>query len=171
MIAPSKRIRKRMGKKPTTRVPVSNYKSLAVDLGNVAAIKGTDVSKNFQRWKVEKESDISSFVNAKLSNPTVAKRLGATQYNPGDGFYLLTKRERIQYSKILLVEDKDTGLILEGKEARVLLNMTDANTSYRVEPHNLGKYNVYSQSSSENRILVRGSWMLYRKSKSKATAG
>jgi hypothetical protein len=63
------------------------------------------------------------------------------------------------YKKIALRE-KTTGKVLFGDEVRGFLNLP-AHGDVKVEPGNFGDYDVFVQSTSTNRILPRGTKVLY----------
>lgn len=77
-------------------------------------------------------------------------------YNLGEWYYELTKTEKIQESKNIIVFDWPAGKYFTGSDARGLLNLP-AYGEVKVVPGNLGNYKVYVQSTSVNRKLVGGS--------------
>lgn len=144
----------------------ASTKSLFVDLSDVRDADftdGNDVTNKFQSWKIEKESEISTFVNTKLANPNVARKIGHNSYILGNAFYELTKKETIQPQKQIAIQDKVTGKIIIGDEARRLAGMAGSG-NFRADPLNLSKYKLFVQSTSPNRKLVRGTTLLYLKS-------
>jgi len=147
-------------------VGTKSVDDLFVDMSKVKKTdikKMIDVSVAFQSWKIEKETPISDFVNAKLANNIVAKRVGGTQYELGRAYYQLTKKELIQENKSILVQNKVDNKLYSGQEARNLIGLgTDG---AKVSPLDLGKYNIYVQSTSTNRKLVRGTTLMYLKKK------
>lgn len=81
-------------------------------------------------------------------------------YTPGTVFYQLTKTEEIQSYKQILVQKKFTKEIYAGNEARELLGLPVGQTC-KVKIGNLGNYDVFIQSTSVNRKLVRGTRVIY----------
>lgn len=114
------------------------------------------VTSQFKPYKVEKECDITSFYQEKTKLP----------YNKDDGraFYQLTKKELIQPNKEILVRDKTTKVIYGG-DVRKALKMADGTSGVqmKVEPGNHANYDIFVQSKSPNRKLVRGTEVLVRK--------
>lgn len=115
-----------------------------------------DVTSNFKKHAVEKETDITSFYQYKMGLP----------YNPAEGkcFYQLTKKELVQPHKQILVRHKINKNIYGG-DVRKALKMAPATNgvNVKVEPGNHMEYDIFVQSTSPNRKLVRGSDVLIRK--------
>jgi hypothetical protein len=112
-----------------------------------------DVSSKFRRLKVTKEEAISDFVSAHLGH-----------YPIGNAYYELTKAEKIQNHKKILIEDKVSKKIYGGDEARDLLGIASGTgVEVRVKPGNHGNYRIYVNSTSTNRKLVRGTDVLVQK--------
>lgn len=124
---------------------------------NLANVKKSDLKKltdarlSFTEWLVPKEVPIKDFVESHRK-----------QYVLGCGFYQLMKDERIQPQKEILLADKATGAIYEGPAARELLGLTQG-VEVKVRPGNHGNFDIFIQSTSPNRKLVRGTRFLYRK--------
>jgi len=114
------------------------------------------VTSQFKPYKVEKECDITSFYQEKTKLP----------YNKDDGraFYQLTKKEIIQPNKEILIRDKSSKVIYGG-DVRKALKMADGTSGVqmKVEPGNHANYDIFVQSKSPNRKLVRGTEVLVRK--------
>ena len=112
----------------------------------------TNIAGQVKTWMVDREEDIQPFVQ---------RQLGNVPYIPGTAFYALTKTEaRIQpYKKVLLME-KGSRAVYGGDEARRLIGLKD-NATCRVIPGNHGNFDIFIQSTSNNRKLVRGTKVLY----------
>lgn len=80
------------------------------------------------------------------------------QYNLGTGFYQLTKTETIQQSKAIAVMERATGTVYTGRNARDLLGLPAMDV--RVKPDFNPLYDVFVQSTSVNRKLLRGTRLL-----------
>lgn len=128
---------------------VSTY--YTTDLSN---IKQTDLNKlmpinnQVKNLKVTHEADIKGFVEAQLGF-----------YRPGSAYYQLTKDEKLQSYKVVLIRDKATKKIYAGDEARSLIGLPPCSSSggtVRVKVGNHANFDVFVQSSSNNRKLVRG---------------
>jgi hypothetical protein len=76
-------------------------------------------------------------------------------YRAGSAHYQLSKREKVQNNKSLLILDKKTGTIYGGRKARTLVGIPE-NVAGEVEPHNLTDKEIFIESRSTNRKLVRG---------------
>lgn len=109
----------------------------------------TDISGNFRSFEVAKEADIKTFAEEKTGRPYVL----------GSVFYALTKKEKVQASKSMLIMEKGKKAIWGGKEARDLLGVP-VGVDVTVTPGNHAGYDVYVKSTSVNRKLVRGTKVL-----------
>lgn len=114
-----------------------------------------DRRHDFKSWKVDKEVDITSFVNSHLRAPE--------QYAMGKAFYTLSKDEDVQEGKQLILRDNSNGNVYNesSQDIRSLINMPTTGT-IRVKPGNHSHYTLFVQSTSSNRKLVRGTELLYR---------
>lgn len=83
------------------------------------------------------------------------------EYLKGSAFYQLTKTEaRVQFDKLILVRDRNTGKVYAGKEARQMIGLpTDRNA--RLHPGDHKNYDLFIQSTSVNRKLVGGTGVIY----------
>lgn len=101
--------------------------------------------------EVDKETSISELVK-EHGLPFVA----------GAGYYLLTKKEKIQdYKSLILCPRGEKKYYVGKQDARQLLGLPTTGDIY-VEPGNHGDWLIYVQSTSVNRKLVRGTKLLYR---------
>lgn len=82
-------------------------------------------------------------------------------YSKGSAYYQLSKSEKIQASKQILVQNKISGKVYGGAEARKLLGLPDYEV--KVEPSDFKNYNLYVQSTSSNRKLVANTNLIYFK--------
>ena len=102
--------------------------------------------------KVDKEIGISEFFNSK-NMPYVA----------GMAYYELTKPEKVQdYKKLILLDLDTNNYHVDNKNytVREFLGMPTKGTT-KVNPKNVGKFRIFVQSKSDNRKLVRGSTILW----------
>lgn len=97
------------------------------------------------------DSDIKSFI----------ERMGVV-YKKGCAFYQLTKREIVQATKDILVREKGKSEIYGGLQARNLIGLPQ-NASAKVNPVDLGKWEVFVRSTSVNRKLVPGTKVMVEK--------
>lgn len=135
---------------------VSNF--FTTNLGNITQkqIKKLELipANEYRLLKVTAESPIRDFVEAKTGQP----------YGLGKTYYQLTKSEKIQDHKDLLLQDKITKQVFgDGSAIRQILNFPTGAGEVRVNPGNHANWNIYVQSTSVNRKLVRGTEVLVAK--------
>jgi hypothetical protein len=103
----------------------------------------------FQKLHVDYGIDIMSFVKNQGIN-----------FKKGRGFYQFTKSEMIQEHKEVILENKVTGDMFTGAEARNFIGLPFG-TRGQIRPKMFDDYRVYVQSTSSNRKLVGGTLFLY----------
>jgi hypothetical protein len=81
-------------------------------------------------------------------------------FHTGMGYYQLTKTETIQASKQIVVVDKSNGQAYSGDEARGLLGLP--NRAVRVRPDHNTLYDIFVQSTSLNRKLLKNTKLLVK---------
>jgi len=126
---------------------------------NLADLKPADVKKELTDIKakvkvldVPREEDIRPFVEKELGH-----------YPKGQCYYELTKSETVQGYKQVLIMQKGKKAIFGGsaEEMRAIIGVPDSNAgSIRLKPGNHGDWDVFIQSTSVNRKLVRGTRLL-----------
>lgn len=87
---------------------------------------------------------------------TVAANTRRT-YKRGEAYYQLTKREEIQPQKKVAIVRRD-GNVYVGDTARQLLGLPDQHV--RVSPDHNPDYDIFVQSTSDNRKLIAGTKLL-----------
>jgi hypothetical protein len=114
-----------------------------------------DVTHNFLISGVTKMWDgkqIRDFVEREVQRP----------YKAGCAFYQLTKVEKVQANKEIVVRDLNTGRMYGGDDARELLQLPEG-VEIKLEPvYWNNKYEIYIKSNSVNRKLVGGTKLLVR---------
>lgn len=75
------------------------------------------------------------------------------RYEQGSAFYQLTKTEKVQESKRIIIQDKTTSKFYTGTVARQMLGFPEYG-QITVSPKSLGNYKVFIQSMSVNRHLM-----------------
>lgn len=111
-----------------------------------------DVSGDLKRWTVDKESPISEFVQRKFGS-----------YSIGHAYYELTKPEKIQSHKDLLIAERASKKVFGGSQAKALIGLTSGpGVTVAVKPGNHANFRIFVKSTSMNRKLVRGTDLLYR---------
>lgn len=83
------------------------------------------------------------------------------KYAIGSAYYQLTKTEKVQPSKDLIILDKNTNKVYGGPSARSLLGLPQSG-EIRLAPGNFGHYEVYVKSTSINRKLYDGNAVIYK---------
>jgi hypothetical protein len=84
---------------------------------------------------------------------------GLLDYRIGQGFYQLTKREKIQPQKQIAIREKATGQVYWGDAARDLLGLPRG-MQVSVKPDLNPEYDVFVQSTSVNRKLIANTDLL-----------
>jgi hypothetical protein len=105
----------------------------------------------YQVFPVHKDSPIREYVESWTQEPY---RLGSAYYQP-------TKTVKIQEYKNLLVQDVKNGRVYEGQNLRQLLGLPEA--SAEVDPGSHKDWRILVQSTSTNRKLFGGTFVLVRK--------
>jgi hypothetical protein len=111
----------------------------------------TDVSGRYVALRVPAEATIRDFVE----NSGFA-------FGIGRAFYQLSKDEEVQPQKQILLREKGKHTIYGGAEARSLLGLPDSLT-VKVRPGNHANWDIFVQSTSVNRRLVRGTTLMYER--------
>lgn len=125
-------------------------KEVKVDFKNPTGLKPVPPGR-FQIFKVDKASPIKEF----------AESMGA-RFRIGRGFYEFTKSVMVQESKEVILEDKMSGDLFSGDQARDMIGLPFGERG-NVNPKEakLAAYNVFIQSTSSNRKLLAGTRFLY----------
>lgn len=130
----------------------SFYSDLSkVDVKNVRN-NLTDIQDKVKSYKVEKETEIRTFVEEKSGCP----------YKIGSAFYQLTKPETIQSNKQILVKEKNSSSVYGGFDSRKVLGFPEGK-NLRITPGNHANWDLFVESNSTNRKLVRGTSILILK--------
>jgi hypothetical protein len=79
-------------------------------------------------------------------------------YVNGSAYYQLTKPEKVQSYKQIAIQDKVNGKIYSGVNARTMLNLPAQEV--KVNPASHGTYDIFVQSTSFNRKLIKGTKLL-----------
>lgn len=119
------------------------------DLKNVSQAQVKQVLKEVKVSDYEivinpdtKAVEIRDLVNDKANIP----------FTRGKGFYELVKNEKVQPDKHVAIQNKKTGKIFTGDEARTLLGLP--NYEVKVSPADHGEWIVFIQSNSYNRNII-----------------
>jgi len=110
-----------------------------------------DLSPNLRKLSVDVgEVPIQDFCVNKLGN-----------YTLGSAFYMVTKDEKVAANKEILIAEKNSTKVYGGTEARNLIGLP-LNQNVKIRPGNHANYDLYVQSTSTNRKLVRGTKLLVK---------
>lgn len=111
-----------------------------------------DISDEVSIWPVIKGGEqIRAFVEFKIGRVM----------DLGSAFYQLTKTEReVQSYKLICIREKSTGRVYGGQSARDLLGLPLQGT-IRLSPGDHGDWDIYVQSTSNNRLLMAGTNVLF----------
>jgi hypothetical protein len=136
-------------------------RSFYADLHNVSLdeVKAqlVDISAQVTSWLVQTEaegSNIREFVEHKLGDKMLK----------GGAFYKLVggkkTADKVQQTKLIMIRDKNTKVIYSGQAARDMLGLPKYGDA-KLRPGDLGKWEVFVQSTSVNRKLPVGTEVLY----------
>lgn len=133
---------------------VTSMSTFYTDLSNIDV---NDLKRNLaniqdkvKTFPVAAEADIRPFIEGKTG----------TAYEAGSVFYQLTKPETIQDTKKLLIKEKNGRAMYAGNEARTVLGLP-VGQDCRVKPGNHANFDLFVQSTSVNRKLVRGTTVVH----------
>jgi uncharacterized protein YegL len=112
-----------------------------------------DVRKDFKELTVRTQDPktLQEFIEAR--SLTFAK---------GKSFYQLSKTEKVQPEKEILLRECATGAVYGGAQARGILGLP-VGVEVKVKPADHGTWDVFVQSTSNNRKLMPGTNLLYLK--------
>lgn len=113
-----------------------------------------NVTKNFNRYTVNlgDSQRIDDFCREKSGKP----------YVTGRAFYQLTKKEKVQVHKELVLMDNNTGELFSGPNIRSMLGVPGGG-NIELHPNFNPKWTLFIRSTSVNRKLEQGSTVLYQK--------
>lgn len=133
-------------------------------------IRGTknlfQINTNISTQKVAANLDVLSadkymVINVRKDKEIIKETVEAWSNKPyvvGSAYYQLTKPEKVQANKNVIVKHKRTGKVYEGAQARNLIGLP--NHEVKCSPTELLDYLVFIQSSSVNRHLVGGTELI-----------
>ncbi len=123
---------------------------------NTSALSSTVVKKKLKEIDA-KDYELLPVHKEAVIKPFVESWTGKT-YRPGSAFYMLTKPEKVQAYKQVCIQEKMSGKVYTGQNARDILGLPDQEVKISAATHN--KYDIFLQSSSLNRKLVAGTKLL-----------
>jgi hypothetical protein len=107
-------------------------------------------SGRFQILTVDRDMPIKDFCSHE-----------GVEFKPGRGFYELTKSEKVQGTKEIVLMQRATGDLFTGTRARELLGLPLDDEDVKLPPTSLADYVPFIQSTSNNRKLMGGTRLLY----------
>lgn len=149
---------------------------IATDNFMVARSKGLRSTKNLFDLDVSKltatavatnlnQLSADQYVLIPVHNDSVIKPLVESwtkvSYTKGSAYYQLTKPEKVQGYKQICIQDKVNGKVYSGVNARQMLNLPAHEV--KVNPASHGMFDIFVQSTSINRKLMKGTKLLVLK--------
>jgi hypothetical protein len=152
-VATSKGINSFYAARSSGKMSVRNFYEMTTDMSKVDVktvhAKLDDISDRFTIVEVPREMAIKEFIEEKTGRVYVI----------GSAFYQLMKTEQVQKTKDVLIMEKGKKAVWGGRGARDLIKLPHDGTA-KVYPGNHSNYDIYVQSTSVNRKLVRGTKVL-----------
>lgn len=136
---------------------VTSVDTFYADVGNLSIAK-IDNALDELTTKVQRKV-VSPHQDGIMIKDFCTEKFG--KYAIGSAYYQLTKTEKVQPSKDLIILDRNTSKVYGGPSARSLLGLPQ-NGEIRLAPGNFGQYEVYVKSTSINRKLYDGDAVIYK---------
>jgi hypothetical protein len=132
------------------------YEKVTTDLSKVSSRDVSrqldDLSGHFKQFTVPCELEVEEFIETETGKPYVV----------GSTFYQLMKPEKVGKNKRVLIQEKGKRAVYGGPDARLLIGLPEqGEADSKVIPGNHANYNVFIESTSYNRKLVRGTKVLW----------
>jgi hypothetical protein len=137
----------------TGKTSVNTFYANPADVSGINT-KLDDLSKKYDRYTITPHQDgisIKDFCTEKTG-----------KYELGRVYYSLNKAEKVQPNKDIIIRNTATDEMYGGHNARTLLSLPTVG-DIRLAPGNMGKYEVYVRSTSNNRKLYAYNNVLVRK--------
>jgi len=129
-------------------IKISN--SLFSDLNKATVKDVKKVAKEVKKYDIVVNGDVKAVQIRDL----VEDKLNIT-YKKGSAFYELVKNEHVQESKEIAVQDKKSGKVYKGYEARKILGLPNSGkVKVDVKDFDNKKWIIYIQSGSVNRNVI-----------------
>lgn len=119
---------------------------------NVADLSSKKVNDSLDSLKAHEYHLVSLKKDGTIRD--VCEKITKADYVKGSAFYQLMKPETIQGYKKIIIRNKVSGFLYTGDKARKLLGLPDH--ELRLRPEDLGKFDIFVQSTSVNRRLIAG---------------
>ena len=136
---------------------VSSSKSFYADLRDVTT---GDLRKSLGNITSQVEEYPVKHAGSEIRTFCEFNICGGGKYIKGAAFYELTKPETVQNYKMIVVWDKVSAKFYGGVEARTMLGLPDLG-EVRLRPGDHGQCDIFVQSTSVNRKLVKGTRLIW----------
>jgi uncharacterized protein YegL len=144
-----------LGLRSTGATKSTGFFTAAVSTQQAQAAKQNlnDVRKDFKELTVRTQDPktLQEFIEAR-----------SLTFSKGKSFYQLSKTEKVQPEKEILLRECATGAVYGGAQARGILGLP-VGVEVKVKPADHGTWDVFVQSTSNNRKLMPGTNLLYLK--------
>ena len=142
-----------LGLRSTGATKSTGFFTAAVSTQQAQAAKQNlnDVRKDFKELTVRTQDPktLQEFIEARQLT-----------FQKGKSFYQLSKTEKVQPEKEILLRECATGAVYGGAQARGILGLP-VGVEVKVKPADHGTWDVFVQSTSNNRKLMPGTNLLY----------
>jgi len=135
------------------KTSVNTFYANPADVANKIQTSLDDVSKKFKRHTIQPHQDGISIQDFCIEKVGV--------YKLGHVYYSLNKTEKIQPNKDIIIRDTALDVMYAGTQARNLLGIPTVG-EIKLAPGNMGKYEVYIRSTSNNRKLYANNNVLVK---------
>lgn len=126
------------------------YADLNEQSFEAAKVDLKDISDDVMYWSVCYADEIRPFVNDNLRGGSMLK---------GAAFYQLTKTEKVQGYKSIIIREKKSGVMYGGQAARQVLGLPSVEC--KLAPGSHPSYDIFIQSTSVNRKLEPNTHLVY----------
>ena len=131
------------GTKSLFTLDTSNLDSRSVRT-NLSELSAND----YELLPVRKDAPIKEYIESFLKQP----------YTVGSGYYQLTKKEAVQSYKQVCIQNKRSGKVYSGANARQMLGLPDYEVKVAPDAH--PDFDIFIQSTSVNRKLLKGTKLI-----------
>lgn len=135
------------------KTSVNTFYVNPADVSNKIQTSLDDVSRKFKRHTIQPHQDGISIQDFCIEKVGV--------YKLGHVYYSLNKTEKIQPNKDIIIRDTALDVMYAGTQARNLLGLPTVG-EIKLAPGNMGKYEVYIRSTSNNRKLYANNNVLVK---------
>lgn len=135
---------------------ISSTQSFYTDLSKVTSADVKSVLDDITN-EVTAFTITTKYHDAQIRDFIISRKKGP--FNIGCGFYELTKREKVQSYKQVVIKDLRSNKFYGGQAARDLIGLSDQATN--VNPGDHSHYKIFVQSTSVNRKVKQNTQLVY----------